>query len=137
MIDKRNLSGLDPVLRTKVERILADMERYLGWRAYVASGRRTAERQQRLVAAGKSKTMRSKHLTGRAADIVPVDVGWNAPRDYWLKLGYLAYREGLKWGGEFGVPRGPLLDSLRSDVKAKRWNSKAKLGWDPAHVELP
>jgi len=136
MIDKRNLAGLQPELRVKVERILTDMERYLGYRAYVASGRRTEEQQRKLVEAGRSKTLRSKHLKGLAADIVPVELGWHAPRDFWLKLGYLAYREGLRWGGEFGVPKGPLLERLRADVKAKRWNTQAKLGWDPSHLEV-
>ena len=135
-IDQRNLAGLDPAFRLKIERILKDLETFLGHRAYVASGRRTEEQQRKLVEAGRSKTLRSKHLKGLAADIVPVGLGWNAPRDFWLKLGYLAYREGLRWGGEFGIPKGALLERLRADVRAKRWNTQAKLGWDPSHLEV-
>ncbi len=35
----------------------------------ISDGLRTAERQKQLVAAGKSKTLKSKHLTGDAFDI--------------------------------------------------------------------
>lgn len=134
-VDERNLNGLDPKFRAVVENILLDMERWLGYRAYVASGRRSPEQQAKLVAQGRSKTMKSKHIGGLAVDIVPVDTGWKAPRDFWLKLGYLAQKHGLRWGGEFGIPKGPMLDKLRTDIGGKRWNSTAKIGWDPAHVE--
>lgn len=134
-VDTRNLAGLEAAFRETVVAILSDMEKWFGYQCYVASGRRTADQQAKLVAQGRSKTMKSKHLSGKAADIVPVDLGWNAPRDYWLQLGYLAQKYGLRWGGEFGVPKGPMLDKLRADIKAKRWNTTAKVGWDPAHLE--
>lgn len=38
----------------------------------VMEGRRTRERQAELVAGRKSKTMNSKHISGRAVDIAPV-----------------------------------------------------------------
>lgn len=38
----------------------------------VIEGLRTIERQRQLVAQGASKTMRSRHLTGHAVDIVPL-----------------------------------------------------------------
>ena len=37
----------------------------------VVEGLRTAERQQQMVAEGKSQTMRSRHLTGHAVDLCP------------------------------------------------------------------
>ena len=39
----------------------------------IISARRTIAEQRRLVAAGKSQTMRSRHLTGHALDFVPLD----------------------------------------------------------------
>lgn len=49
----------------------------------VIEGRRTLERQKKLVAAGASKTMRSRHLTGHAVDLWPKDpdTGENLPSD--------------------------------------------------------
>lgn len=130
----QNLDGLKPAFREKVERILHDMEKHLGYRCYVASGKRTPEQQAKLVAQGRSKTLRSKHLTGRAADIVPYSEKWNARQAYWMRLGYLAYREGLRWGGEFGLPA-PMREALRKACEKKKWDADVKIGWDPAHVE--
>ncbi len=39
----------------------------------IISARRTIAEQRRLVAVGKSQTMRSRHLTGHALDFVPLD----------------------------------------------------------------
>lgn len=126
---------LEPHFRRKVERIVHDLAAYLGvLDAHVASGRRTVAEQKKLVSKGYSKTMRSKHLSGRAADIVPRKQGWNAPKSYWLKLGYLAEREGLRWGGFYGLSRSQRA-ALRAAYKAKDWEAPVKVGWDPAHVE--
>jgi peptidoglycan L-alanyl-D-glutamate endopeptidase CwlK len=52
-----------------------------------------------------TKTMESVHLTGRAADIVPVIAGkipWNISKDnaeLWLAFGRLGQEAGLEWGG--------------------------------------
>lgn len=48
----------------------------------VIEGLRTVERQKQLVAAGASKTMRSRHLTGHAVDIAPYvegEIRWDWP----------------------------------------------------------
>lgn len=39
----------------------------------IISGLRTMAEQEKLVAAGKSKTLNSRHLEGRALDFVPLD----------------------------------------------------------------
>jgi peptidoglycan L-alanyl-D-glutamate endopeptidase CwlK len=39
----------------------------------IISARRTLSEQKRLVAAGKSQTLRSRHLNGQALDFVPLD----------------------------------------------------------------
>lgn len=48
----------------------------------VIEGLRTVERQKKLVAAGASKTMNSRHITGHAVDIAPTVEGqirWDWP----------------------------------------------------------
>lgn len=48
----------------------------------VIEGLRTVERQKQLVAAGASKTMNSRHITGHAIDIAPTIEGkirWDWP----------------------------------------------------------
>lgn len=42
----------------------------------VIEGLRTKERQKELVNTGKSQTMNSRHLTGNAVDIIPVNTKW-------------------------------------------------------------
>jgi peptidoglycan L-alanyl-D-glutamate endopeptidase CwlK len=44
----------------------------MGARFHVTCGMRTLDEQKALVAAGKSKTMKSRHLTGHAVDVVAV-----------------------------------------------------------------
>jgi peptidoglycan L-alanyl-D-glutamate endopeptidase CwlK len=64
------LEGVHPDLVKVVKR--ADE---LGARFHITDGLRTLERQKQLVAAGKSKTMRSRHLTGHAVDFVVAEPG--------------------------------------------------------------
>lgn len=64
------LEGVHPDLVRVVKR--ADE---LGARFHVTCGLRTEEEQRRLVKAGKSKTMKSRHLTGHAVDFVVAEPG--------------------------------------------------------------
>ena len=101
----------------------------------VGSARRTIAQQMRLLAAGQSRTLRSRHLTGHAADIVPAFWGWDAPLEYWLLLGRLAEREGLTWGGYWGL-RAKHRAILRAAIADGEHCATLRIGWDPAHVEL-
>lgn len=75
----------------------------------VLEGLRTVERQRKLVARGSSKTMRSRHLTGHAVDIAPLDedgvVSWDWPLYHKLApaVKQAAKEEGVKvkWGGDW------------------------------------
>jgi len=54
----------------------------------VTEGIRTMKRQRELVAAGASQTLKSRHLTGHAIDIVPLigsEVCWKS-QAFWLPL---------------------------------------------------
>jgi hypothetical protein len=70
-----------------------------------------------------TRTMESVHLTGQAADIVPVVSGkipWNISRDnaeLWLAFGRLGQEVGLEWGGAW-----PPLDRFG-------------IGWDAPHYQ--
>ena len=72
----------------------------------VLEGLRTQSRQAQLVAAGASKTMKSKHLTGQAVDlgvVVGRDVRWDWP--LYLKLAEAVQGVAkrlevpIRWGG--------------------------------------
>ncbi len=72
-----------------------------------------------------TQTMQSVHLTGRAADIVPVVNGkipWNITAEtapLWLAFGRLGQEAGLEWGGTW-TP----LDTFG-------------IGWDAPHYQMP
>jgi len=71
----------------------------------ITDGRRTIEEQRHYYNTGKSQTMRSKHLTGHAVDVVPIPVRWD-------KEAFLPIAEAMKeasdtlnipivWGGDW------------------------------------
>lgn len=67
-----NLKGVNPdlvrVIRRALELTPVDF--------IVIEGLRTQARQKELVATGKSQTMNSRHLSGHAVDIIPVNTTW-------------------------------------------------------------
>lgn len=67
-ISKQRLNGVHPDLVRGMKRAL-DMAPFP---FRVIDGVRTLARQKELVRIGASKTMRSRHLTGHAVDIVPL-----------------------------------------------------------------
>lgn len=62
---KLRLKGVNPKLVRVVERAISISKQDFS----VIEGLRTVERQKQLVAAGKSQTMSSNHITGRAVDL--------------------------------------------------------------------
>ncbi len=60
------LSGVHPDLQRVMSEAITNSPYDFG----ISEGLRTKERQQELFNAGKSQTMRSRHLTGHAVDIV-------------------------------------------------------------------
>jgi hypothetical protein len=93
----------------------------------VATGRTQAE-QDAAFARGASKVRHSRHQDGMALDVCPF-AAWNLHgpdklqwgRDpAWQRIGAIAERLGLRWGGRFGESSPGAGD-----------------GWDPGHVELP
>lgn len=102
--DKKALEGVHPDLVRVVHRLATFSP--IGFR--VLEGLRTPARQRELVASGASKTLDSRHLTGHAVDLAPLDgrtVSWAWPLYYrFAPLVKQAARfEGvpLEWGGDW------------------------------------
>ena len=108
---KERLEGLHPDLVKVVERAIELSEVDFT----VLEGIRTITRQQRLVEAGASTTMRSRHLTGHAVDLgawVDRRVAWDWPLYYKISEAMLNAATELnvfvEWGGEWKTfPDGP------------------------------
>lgn len=81
----------------------------------VIEGLRTLERQKQLVAAGASKTLKSRHLTGHAVDVVPLVDGkirWDWPLYHklapFIQAAARAENVPIEWGGDWkSFPDGP------------------------------
>jgi peptidoglycan L-alanyl-D-glutamate endopeptidase CwlK len=101
---ERRLQGVHPALASVVRRALelssVDFT--------VVEGLRSLARQKELVAAGASKTLRSRHLTGHAVDLAPIVGGvvrWDWPLFHKLADAMDAAAQELKvpieWGGRW------------------------------------
>ena len=93
----------------------------------VTEGLRTLERQKQLKAAGASKTLNSRHLTGHAVDVAPLidgKVRWDWPLFHNLaaviKKSAAAERVPLEWGGDWkSFPDGPHWQLPRAQYPAR------------------
>lgn len=94
---ENNLAGVHPDLVKVVRLALKYSQIDFG----ITEGLRTEARQKQLVAAGASKTMKSRHLTGHAVDVVAYVDG--AVRWDWALYGIIA-QAFEKASAELGVP---------------------------------
>lgn len=122
---RAKLSGVHPTL----EAIVMEASAKSAVPFTVIEGLRTAERQRELVARGASKTLTSRHLTGHAVDLWPLDPAtgkalpagtkaaearlWADLRQIAATMKSVAAARGIaiEWGGDWG--------------------------WDAPHVQLP
>lgn len=97
---------------TKIRQLLPELQeaaiahvnalRAAGLPAVIIDARRSLSRQKQYVASGKSKTLKSYHLKGRAYDI-----GWlgvqtkDVPDEWWNYAGKVGKQIGFRWGGDF------------------------------------
>ena len=116
----RNLKGVHPDLLKVAVRALEITDIDFG----VTEGLRTIERQRELVAAGASRTMNSRHLTGHAIDVVALiggEVRWDWPLYARLALHFKAAAHELQvpitWGGDW--PR--FRDGPHYELQRKRY----------------
>ncbi len=109
------LKGVNPdlvsVVKLAIERSDVDF--------MVTEGLRTKERQKELVAAGASKTMNSRHITGHAVDLA-------------------AYVNGIRWDW-------PLYEKIAKAMKQAAYELNIKIEWggdwksfkDGPHFQIP
>jgi peptidoglycan LD-endopeptidase CwlK len=106
--DRERLEGVHADLVRIVDRA-SEMRSFM-----VVQGLRTLEEQRRLYALGKSRTMRSRHLTGHAVDLAPLvdldgdgdtELSWNADHFWPIAEAMKGAAEYLKvpitWGGDW------------------------------------
>lgn len=118
------LAGVHPDLVRVVKRAIALSP--VDFR--VNEGLRTVERQRQLVAAGASKTMKSRHITGHAVDLVAV---MDLDHD-----GVLETEEMFSW---------PLYPKIAAAVKEAAKQENVPIEWggdwrtfkDGPHFQLP
>lgn len=98
----RNLEGVDDKLVKLAHKALEVSEVNF----IVIEGLRDKERQKDLVSKGLSKTLRSKHLEGKAIDVLPHPVDWKNWADF-VKV-YGAFKTAseildipFRWGGDW------------------------------------
>lgn len=102
----KSMKGIHPDLRRVMDRALQQSPIDF----VVIEGLRTRERQAELVKAGKSRTMNSRHLTGHAVDLMPINPNTGRGSFEWADYHVLApavkaaaHAEGvpLVWGGDW------------------------------------
>ena len=99
---KDRLKGVD----AKLQNVLNEVVKYFD--ITIIEGLRSQERQNELVAQGKSKTKFGKHVGGKAVDIAPYPIDWNARDDFHYLGGFMlgvAASMGVKirWGGDWNA----------------------------------
>lgn len=97
---KQRLKGVD----SRLINVLNEVVKYFD--ITVIEGLRSQERQNELVAQGKSKTKFGKHVQGKAVDIAPYPIDWNSRDDFHYLGGFVlgvASKMGIdvRWGGDW------------------------------------
>lgn len=116
------LEGVHPDLRMVVE--LAITKTAVDFA--VTEGLRSRERQQQLVAAGASRTMNSRHITGHAVDLCALvngEVRWDWPLYHRIaaavKVAAADLGVPIEWGGDWKTfPDGPHFQLPHKDYPA-------------------
>jgi peptidoglycan L-alanyl-D-glutamate endopeptidase CwlK len=104
---EKRLIGVHPDL-VKVARRAFELVTATGLSFRVIEGLRTLERQKQLVAAGASRTMKSRHLTGHAIDLAALvdgKVRWDWPLyaklAVTMKSAAKVVKVPIEWGGDW------------------------------------
>tara|TARA_R110000796_G_scaffold33027_1_gene85945 strand:- start:5853 stop:6233 length:381 start_codon:yes stop_codon:yes gene_type:complete len=97
---KERLKGVDSNLIKVLNELIKIMD------VTIIEGVRSKERQEQLLAQGKTKTKYSKHITGKAVDLAPYPINWEDREMFHYMGGMLrgiGQSMGLKirWGGDW------------------------------------
>ncbi len=130
------LEGVHPDIAAVVRR--ADE---LGARFHITCGLRTVEEQTRLVKAGKSRTMKSRHLTGHAVDFVVAEPGGGVSYDHGdmaecAALFKRAAKElgiAIEWGGDWKS----FVDTPHIELDRKVYKADGTKTPEPISVPSP
>ena len=113
---KRRLQGVDAKLISVLNEVVKHYD------LTVLEGKRSKERQEELVAKGASKTMKSKHLEGKAVDIAPYPIpDWEDTYQFIYMAGRImqeADRLGvtLRYGGDWDMDETVVSDQTFQDI---------------------
>lgn len=144
---RRRLVGVHPDLVRVVERAISLTDCDFA----VIEGVRTAERQAELVAAGASRTLASRHLTGHAVDLgayVGGRISWDWPLYHLIadamRAAARVEKVPIRWGGvwdrQLAQLSGAGPDGIEGEVSAyvaRRRSEGARAFLDGPHFELP
>ena len=97
---KSRLKGVDERLVNVLNELIKIMD------VTIIEGLRSKERQQELLAQGKTKTKYSKHIKGKAVDLAPYPIDWNDREMFHYMGGMLrglgkAMGVNIRWGGDW------------------------------------
>jgi len=145
-LSSRSLSKLEGVNPALVE-VVKDAIRLTKVDFGVTYGLRTLEEQKRLVAEGRSQTMKSKHLEGRAVDLVAYfgsDISWelNVYDDICDAMAEAARNQGVavKWGaawseGDIREYAGTAEEAMNAYIDLRRSQGRRPF-IDAPHFEM-
>jgi peptidoglycan LD-endopeptidase CwlK len=137
------LKGVDPKLVSVVQKAILLTKIDFG----VTYGLRTVEEQEKLVAAGRSQTMKSKHITGHAVDLMAYVDGkgcWelNVYDDLADAMAQAARDEGvsIRWGAAWHINdirnyKGTMEQAMMDYIDLRRSEGKRPF-IDGPHFEL-
>jgi len=140
---KGRLEGINPKLIEVVKTAITLTKVDFG----VTCGMRTVEEQEKLVASGASQTMKSKHLEGRAVDLVAYigpNVTWSLNKydEIADAMAAAAKQKGvaLKWGAAWTVGNiadwdGSMEDAMNTYVDVRRSQGRRPF-IDAPHFEM-
>jgi len=145
-LSSRSLSKLEGVNENLVE-VVKDAISLTKVDFGVTYGLRTLEEQKRLVAEGRSQTMKSKHLEGRAVDLVAYfgsDISWelNVYDDICDAMAEAARNQGvaIKWGaawseGDIREYAGTAEEAMNAYIDLRRSQGRRPF-IDAPHFEM-
>jgi peptidoglycan L-alanyl-D-glutamate endopeptidase CwlK len=145
-LSQRSLSRLEGV-DERLVRVVCSAIRLTNVDFGVSEGLRTEERQKELVASGASKTMKSKHLDGRAVDLVGYiggKVSWEVTTydDIAEAMKMAAQAEGVKlrWGAAWHIDdiceyKGTMEEAMNDYIDLRRSQGRRPF-IDAPHWEL-
>ena len=113
---RKRLKGVDDNLVKVLEKVVKYFD------ITIIEGLRSQERQEQLLADGKTKVKFGKHCDGKAVDIAPYPIDWRARDDFHYLGGFvlgIAASMGIniRWGGDWSS------SSLKEEARTTKDNN--------------